>query len=125
MRFLQGQFTHWRATCSYPIKGIDFRDYLRGNFNNFNIVSYAGAARQHKGAGVGTFCERTKRKINQRLGTGYSASLGYRFLLRSYNSRDCSQAPFFRKIARIERLPVRPAVLVSYVPIVKAVYARD
>ena len=30
MRSLQSHSTHWRATCSYPIKGIDFRDYLRG-----------------------------------------------------------------------------------------------
>ena len=43
MRFLQGQSTHWRATCSYPINGIDFRDYLRGNFKDFNIIDYVGA----------------------------------------------------------------------------------
>ena len=42
MRFLQGQSTHWRATCSYPIKGIDFRDYLRGNFKDFNIFDFTG-----------------------------------------------------------------------------------
>ena len=42
MRFLQGQSTHWRATCSYPINGIDFRDYLRGNFKDFNIIDYVG-----------------------------------------------------------------------------------
>ena len=42
MRFLQGQSTHWRATCSYPINGIDFRDYLRGNFKDFNIINYVG-----------------------------------------------------------------------------------
>ena len=43
MRFLQGQSTHWRATCSYPINGIDFRDYLRGNFKDFNIIDYVGS----------------------------------------------------------------------------------
>ena len=42
MRFLQGQSTHWRATCSYPINGIDFRDYLRGNFKDFHIIDYVG-----------------------------------------------------------------------------------
>ena len=26
MRFLQTHSTHWRATCSYPTHGIDFRD---------------------------------------------------------------------------------------------------
>ena len=30
MRLLQTHSTHWRATCSYPTHGIDFRDYLLG-----------------------------------------------------------------------------------------------
>ena len=42
MRFLQTHSTHWRATCSYPTHGIDFRDYLRGNFKDFNVVDYIG-----------------------------------------------------------------------------------
>ena len=42
MRYLQKMSTHWRATCSYPLKGIDFRDYLRGNFQDFNIFSFVG-----------------------------------------------------------------------------------
>ena len=42
MRSLQAQSTHWRATCSYPTHGIDFRDYLRGNFKDFNIVDNLG-----------------------------------------------------------------------------------
>ena len=42
MRYLQEMSTHWRATCSYPLKGIDFRDYLRGNFQDFNIFSFVG-----------------------------------------------------------------------------------
>ena len=48
MRFLQGQSTHWRATCSYPIKGIDFRDYLRGNFKDFNIFDFTGEGKCKK-----------------------------------------------------------------------------
>ena len=40
MRSLQARSTHWRATCSYPTHGIDFRDYLRGNFKDFKIVDY-------------------------------------------------------------------------------------
>ena len=44
MRSLQAQSTHWRATCSYPTHGIDFRDYLRGNFKDFNIVDFLGSA---------------------------------------------------------------------------------
>ena len=42
MRSLQVHSTHWRATCSYPTHGIDFRDYLRGNFKDFNIVDFLG-----------------------------------------------------------------------------------
>ena len=42
MRLLQTHSTHWRATCSYPTHGIDFRDYLRGNFKDFNIFDFVG-----------------------------------------------------------------------------------
>ena len=42
MRSLQVHSTHWRATCSYPTHGIDYRDYLRGNFKDFNIVDFLG-----------------------------------------------------------------------------------
>ena len=43
MRSLQIHSTHWRATCSYPTHGIDYRDYLRGNFKDFNIVDFLGS----------------------------------------------------------------------------------
>ena len=45
MRSLQVHSTHWRATCSYPTHGIDFRDYLRGNFKDFNIVDFLGGGK--------------------------------------------------------------------------------
>ena len=45
MRSLQAHSTHWRATCSYPIHGMDFRDYLRGNFKDFNIVDFLGSGK--------------------------------------------------------------------------------
>ena len=48
MRSLQSHSTHWRATCSYPIKGIDFRDYLRGNFKDFNIFDFTGEGKCKK-----------------------------------------------------------------------------
>ena len=48
MRSLQSHSTHWRATCSYPIKGIDFRDYLRGNFKDFNIFDFNGEGKCKK-----------------------------------------------------------------------------
>ena len=38
MKSLQSHSTHWRAICSYPTHGIDFRDYVRGSFKDFNIV---------------------------------------------------------------------------------------
>ena len=40
MRSLQAHSTHWRATCNYPTHGVDFTDYVRGNFKDFNIVEY-------------------------------------------------------------------------------------
>ena len=42
MRSLQAHSTQWRATCSYPTHGIVLRDYLRGNFKDFNIVDFLG-----------------------------------------------------------------------------------
>ena len=42
MRSLQAHSTHWRATCSYPTHGIDFKDYLSRNFKDFNIVDFLG-----------------------------------------------------------------------------------
>ena len=42
MRSLQVYSTHWRATCSYPTHGIDFTDYLRGNFKDLDIVDFQG-----------------------------------------------------------------------------------
>ena len=48
MRSLQSHSTHWRATCSFPTHGVDFTDYVRGNFKDFNIVDYLGVAQCKK-----------------------------------------------------------------------------
>ena len=48
MRSLQDHSTHWRATCSYPTHGVDFTDYVRGNFKDFNIVDYLGSGKCKK-----------------------------------------------------------------------------
>ena len=48
MTSLQSHSTHWRETCSYPTHGVDFRDYVRGNFKDFNIVTYNGAGQCKK-----------------------------------------------------------------------------
>lgn len=48
MRSLQSHSTHWRATCGFPIHGVDFTDYVRGSFKDFNIVDYIGAGQCRK-----------------------------------------------------------------------------
>ena len=48
MKSLQSYSTHWRATCSYPTHGVDFKDYVRGNFRDFNIVDFLGRAQCKK-----------------------------------------------------------------------------
>ncbi|XP_022777495.1 uncharacterized protein LOC111318909 [Stylophora pistillata] len=48
MRSLQAHSTHWRATCSYPTHGVDFTDYVRGNFKDFNIVDFIGGGKCKK-----------------------------------------------------------------------------
>ena len=48
MRSLQAHSTHWRATCRYPTHGIDFTDYIRGNFKDFNIVDFIGSGQYKK-----------------------------------------------------------------------------
>lgn len=34
--------THWRATCNYPARDIDYTDYLRTSFDAFNILMDPG-----------------------------------------------------------------------------------
>ena len=34
--------THWRATCSFPTHGVDYVDYVRGKFADFNVVTFLG-----------------------------------------------------------------------------------
>ena len=45
IRSLQNHSTHWPATCSYPTRGVDFRDYLRVNFKDFKIVDFHGTGK--------------------------------------------------------------------------------
>ncbi len=40
---LKSASTHWRATCSFPVDGIDGRDQARGNFADFDIMTYVGS----------------------------------------------------------------------------------
>ncbi|KAL9953348.1 hypothetical protein ACROYT_G040750 [Oculina patagonica] len=44
MESLRSRSTYWRATCSFNImkQKIDYRDYLRGKFSDFDIMSFFG-----------------------------------------------------------------------------------
>lgn len=39
MSFLRTKSTHWRATCSFDQIEIDYRDYMRGNFEDVDITT--------------------------------------------------------------------------------------
>jgi len=43
MNFLKAKSTHWRVTCQFDILDVDYKDYLRGNFDNFDITSFLGS----------------------------------------------------------------------------------
>ena len=42
MRSVRSRSTYWRATCSFDQmrQKIDYRDYLRGKFSDFDIMTY-------------------------------------------------------------------------------------
>ena len=42
MKDLSTQSTHWRATCSFPTHGVDYVDYVRGKFVDFDVVNFVG-----------------------------------------------------------------------------------
>ena len=44
MRSLKLHSTHWRTTCSFPNHKVDYVDYVRANFNDFNIMKFHGKA---------------------------------------------------------------------------------
>lgn len=48
MLSLRGHSSHWRATCSYPTHGVDYTDYARGTFKDFDIVDFIGAGQCKK-----------------------------------------------------------------------------
>ena len=48
LRSLQSHSTHWRATCSFPTHGVDFTDYVRGNFKDLNIVNFLDSGKCKK-----------------------------------------------------------------------------
>lgn len=38
MQHVRARSTHWRATCDYPTRDIDYTDYLRTSFNYFDLL---------------------------------------------------------------------------------------
>ena len=66
MRSLQVHSTHWRVTCSYPTHAINFTDYLRGNFKDFNIFDFPGGVRRVREWNTST-SEATQARIWRRL----------------------------------------------------------
>ena len=40
MNHLKSQSTHWRVTCSFPTHKVDYTDYVRVNFTNFDIMTF-------------------------------------------------------------------------------------
>jgi len=44
MNFLKAKSTHWRSTCQFDKLDVDYRDYMRGKFVDFNITSFEGAS---------------------------------------------------------------------------------
>jgi len=42
MKFLKARSTHWRVTCQFDLVDVDYRDYVRGNFEHFDITSFQG-----------------------------------------------------------------------------------
>lgn len=40
---LSAQSTHWRATCSFPTHGVDYVDYVRGKFQELDVINFRGS----------------------------------------------------------------------------------
>ena len=42
MVYIKSKSSHWRSTCNFEKDGIDYRDYVRGNFTEFDVISFHG-----------------------------------------------------------------------------------
>ena len=42
MTWLKSQSSHWRVTCSFPTHGVDYKDYARAKFSDFDIMTFLG-----------------------------------------------------------------------------------
>ncbi len=43
MTHLKSQSTHWRTTCSFPTHKVDYTDYVRAKFTDFDIMTFLGS----------------------------------------------------------------------------------
>ena len=43
MTHLKSQASHWRVTCSFPDHGVDYTDYVRAKFADFDIMTFTGS----------------------------------------------------------------------------------
>ena len=42
MTLLKSQSTHWRSTCSFPTYKVDYTDYVRAKFVDFDVMAFIG-----------------------------------------------------------------------------------
>lgn len=42
MEELRAESSHWRVTCNFPTDVFDYRDYVKGNFSQVNLLSIDG-----------------------------------------------------------------------------------
>ncbi len=42
MTHLKSQSTHWRTTCSFPTHKVDYTDYVRAKFTDFDVMTFLG-----------------------------------------------------------------------------------
>ena len=42
MTHLKSRSTHWRTTCSFPAYKLDYTDYVRAKFTDFDIMTFFG-----------------------------------------------------------------------------------
>ena len=43
MTHLKSQSTHWRTTCSFSAYKVDYTDYVRAKFTDFDILTFSGS----------------------------------------------------------------------------------
>lgn len=65
--------SHWRATCSFDKFGVDYTDYMRGSFGDFDITTYLGSGQ----------CKKVEY-INVRGNIGYQSTTAFWQVKKGY-----------------------------------------